>query len=87
MAGYTVTPTNARKDFFNLLKKVNEDHQEIEIISDKTGNDAVLLSLSDWRSIQETLFLEQTGTMDLVRRRELDDSGTTNVDDIDWDNL
>lgn len=87
MAGYTVTPTNARKDFFNLLKKVNEDHQEIEIISDKTGNDAVLLSLSDWRAIQETLFLEQTGTMDLVRRRELDDSGTTNVDDIDWDNL
>lgn len=87
MAGYTVTPTNARKDFFNLLKKVNEDHQEIEIISDKTGNDAVLLSLSDWRSIQETLFLEQTGTMDLVRRRELDDSGTTNVDDVDWDNL
>ncbi|MGN4158064.1 prevent-host-death protein, partial [Staphylococcus auricularis] len=31
--------------------------------------------------------LESTGIMDKVREREKDDSGYTNIDDLDWDNL
>lgn len=50
-------------------------------------NNAVIIGLEDWKSIQETIYLESTGTMDKVREREKDNSGTTNIDDIDWDNL
>ena len=69
------------------MKDVNENHTEIEIISDRSGNNAVLIGLDDWRAIQETLFLEQTGTLDAVRVREKDHSGFTDIDEIDWDNL
>lgn len=80
-------PSNARKNFYQLLKKVNRDHKEIQIISEVSGNNAVLVSLKDWQSIQETLLLEKTGVLDQVRKREKDDSGFTNIDEIDWDNL
>ncbi|MDK9861545.1 prevent-host-death protein, partial [Staphylococcus equorum] len=55
--------------------------------SSKSENNAVIISQKDWDSIQETLYLETTGTMDKVREREKDNSGYTNVDDLDWDNL
>lgn len=87
MANTVLNPSSARKDFYKLLKDVNENHTEIEIISDRSENNAVLIGLDDWRAIQETLFLEQTGTLDVVRAREKDASGFTDVDEIDWDNL
>lgn len=81
------TPTNARKEFYELLKQVNESHEPVIISSSKSENNAVIISQKDWDSIQETLYLETTGTMDKVREREKDNSGYTNVDDLDWDNL
>jgi antitoxin YefM len=80
-------PSNARKNFYQLLKNVNRNHKEIQIISENSGNNAVLISLKNWQSIQETLLLEQTGVLDQVRKREKDDSGFINVDDIDWDKV
>jgi prevent-host-death family protein len=87
MANTVLNPSSARKDFYKLLKDVNENHREIEIISERSENNAVLIGLDDWRAIQETLFLEQTGTLNVVREREKDDSGFTDIDEIDWDNL
>lgn len=87
MANTTLNPSTARKNFYKLLKEVNENHTEIQIISDRSENNAVLIGLDDWKAIQETLFLEQTGTLNTVREREKDDSGFTDVDEIDWDNL
>lgn len=87
MANTVLNPSSARKDFYKLLKDVNENHTEIQIISERSENNAVLIGLDDWRAIQETLFLEQTGTLDIVREREKDDSGFTDVDEINWDNL
>lgn len=87
MTELSLNPSNARKNFYQLLKDVNANHSQVEIISDRTENNAVLISLSDWRSIQETLFLEQVGVMDKVRLRENDDSGFSNVSEIDWDNI
>lgn len=87
MAKTTLNPSNARKNFYQLLKDINKDHKEIQIISESSENNAVLISLEDWQSIQETLMLEQTGVLDEVRRRDKDDSGFTKVDDIDWDKL
>jgi len=81
------TPTNARKEFYELLKQVNDSHEPVIISSSKSENNAVIISQKDWDSIQETLYLESTGTMDKVREREKDNSGYTNIDDIDWDNL
>jgi prevent-host-death family protein len=85
MSETTLNPSSARKKFYQLLKDVNRDHKEIQIISEVTGNNAVLISLEDWQSIKETLLLQQTGVLDQVRKREKDDSGFTNVDEIDWD--
>ena len=82
-----INPTDARKNFYQVLKDVNENHQPVVVSGSKTDSDAVIISLEDWDSIQETLILEQTGVMEKVRSREKDESGFTNVDDIDWDNL
>ena len=74
MANTTLNPSTARKNFYKLLKEVNENHTEIHIISDHSENNAVLIGLDDWKAIQETLLLEQTGTLNTVRAREKDDS-------------
>ena len=87
MSNTIFNPSNARKNFYQLLKNVNKDHKEIQIISEVSGNNAVLISLENWESIKETLLLEQTGVLDQVRKREKDDSGFTDIDEIDWDNL
>ncbi|WP_436860925.1 type II toxin-antitoxin system Phd/YefM family antitoxin [Staphylococcus caeli] len=81
------SPTNARKEFYELLKQVNDNNEPVFINSSNTENNAVIIGQKDWDSIQETLYLESTGTLDKVRTREQDQSGQTNIDDIDWDDL
>lgn len=80
-------PTSAKKEFYNLLKQVNDNHEAMTISGSKNENNSVIISQKDWGSIQETLFLESTGTMDKVREREKDNTIYTNIDDLDWDNL
>lgn len=75
--------SKATENFFHLLKAVNEEHSEIQIISERNENDAVLISKKNWGSIQETLLLEQTGILEEVRKREADNSGFSDVDTID----
>lgn len=87
MAEMSLNPTTARKNFFNLLKTANDSHQAVEIISDRKEYNAVVIGLDDWRSIEETLFLEQTGVMDKVRKREKDNTGFSAVSELDWDSL
>lgn len=81
------SPTNARQNLYKLLKKVNDDHVPITISSSKNSDDAILLSKADWDAIQETLYLETNGVGKVVREREKDNSGFTDIDDIDWDKL
>ncbi|ERS92437.1 type II toxin-antitoxin system Phd/YefM family antitoxin [Staphylococcus simulans] len=81
------TPTNARKEFYELLKHVNVNHEPVIISGSKSENNAVIVSQKDWDSIQETLYLESVGVMDKVREREKDNSSYTNIDDLDWGNL
>jgi len=81
------TPTNARKEFYELLKQVNDSHEPVIISGSKSENNAVIIGQKDWNSIQETLYLESTGTMDKVRERENDSSCFTDIDDLDWDNI
>lgn len=51
----TITATNARSDLYKVIDSALEDHEPIQITG-KRGN-AVLVSESDWRAIQETLYL------------------------------
>jgi antitoxin YefM len=48
--------SEARANFFSLVEQVNKDHLP-RFITSRQG-DAVLLSKSDWESIQETLYLQ-----------------------------
>lgn len=88
MDNTTYTPTGARKDLFNILKRVNKDHTPINIESSENKDEnAVLISKEDWNAIQETLYLEANGVGKVVRERGKDHSGFTDIDDIDWNKL
>lgn len=83
-----LTPSQARKEFFQLIKKVNEDKHPVMIRPTKGGEKgAVIIGEDDWKAIQETLFLVNQGVDKQIKERENDGSGFTDIDDIDWDNL
>ena len=52
----TLTATEARKQLYTLLDNVAGSHEPIQISGKR--HSAVLVSMDDWRAIQETLFLE-----------------------------
>jgi antitoxin YefM len=51
----SITASEARKSLFPLIKKVNDDHDAIEIVS-KHGN-AVLVSADDYSALREGAYL------------------------------
>ncbi|HWE66542.1 MAG TPA: type II toxin-antitoxin system prevent-host-death family antitoxin [Acidimicrobiales bacterium] len=51
----SITASEARKNLFPLIEKVNNDRQPIEITS--KGGDAVLMSRADFDALSETAFL------------------------------
>lgn len=87
MPNIIVTPYEAKKRLRKLLEEVNTTHQEVEIIGDTIEESAVLIALSDWRAIQETLMLMKTETLAIVKKREKDGTGYTSIEKINWDNL
>lgn len=50
-----LSATEARKGFFELIKKTNQQHEVFEI-HHKSGN-AVIMSADEYQSLQETLHL------------------------------
>ncbi|KRL14860.1 hypothetical protein FD12_GL001187 [Lentilactobacillus rapi DSM 19907 = JCM 15042] len=83
------TPTSARKNFYKILKDVNIQRKPVTVTPANGNEDeaAVVVSKRDWESMAETIYLENTGELPKARERSTDDSGTTNIDDIDWDKL
>ena len=51
----TLSASEARRRFYNLVDEVRETHEPIRIVG-KRGS-AVLVSEEDWRTIEETLYL------------------------------
>lgn len=51
----SISVTQARANIFKIIDEINQNHNPIIITGKK--NDAVILSLEDWNSIQETLYL------------------------------
>ena len=56
-----ISVSKARANIFKLIEETNQNHTPIIITGKK--NDAVLLSLDDWNSIQETLYLSSIPNM------------------------
>jgi len=50
-----ITASEARRNLFGLIQRVNDDHAPVEVVS-KHGN-AVLLSKDDYDSLTETAHL------------------------------
>jgi antitoxin YefM len=55
MTVMSITASEARRGLFPLIKKVNEDHDAIEIVS-RHGN-AVLISADDYAALREGAYL------------------------------
>ncbi|MYZ11665.1 type II toxin-antitoxin system prevent-host-death family antitoxin [Streptomyces sp. SID2999] len=51
----TMSASEARRELFSLIKRVNDDHTPVRITSG--GGDAVLMSADDYESWQETVYL------------------------------
>ncbi|MGV9557529.1 type II toxin-antitoxin system Phd/YefM family antitoxin [Streptomyces sp. NPDC003522] len=51
----TISASEARRDLFPLIKRVNDDHTPVRI-SSKNG-DAVIMSADDYEAWQETIYL------------------------------
>lgn len=80
-----VTPTQARRNLFNIIKAVNRDKEPVTIKPTKAKEKgAVLISEDDWNAIQETLFLVNQGVDKQIKERENDEE-----EDFDqvWKNL
>lgn len=52
---FVMNAAQARQNFYQLIQDVNDNHEPV-VIDGKRGS-AVLISVDDWRSIQETLYL------------------------------
>ncbi len=62
-----ISATSARANLYHLIDQVNDDAEPVTITGQR-GN-AVLVGESDWRAIQETLFLESVpGFTESVRQ-------------------
>ena len=67
-----LNPSEARANFFSLVEQVNKDHLPRFITSQQ--GDAVLLSKSDWESIQETFYLQSIPNLvESIRAAEQED--------------
>ena len=63
----TISVTQARKNLYSLIDEANDSHQPIQITGKRSN--AVLLSESDWRAIQETLHLQAIpGMVDSINK-------------------
>lgn len=55
-----VTPTQGRKEFFKLIKQVNENKKPIIVKPIKNGEkSAVVIGEDDWNAIQKALDIEK----------------------------
>ncbi|GEM_PF-1137250 len=63
-----ITPTNARKNLYEIIKHVVADSQPVEIANTKEQESVIMISKSDWNSLQETLNLQNVGGFESIPR-------------------
>ena len=63
----SISATEARRRLYQLLDEVADSHEPVQIAGKR--NVAVLVSESDWRAVQETLYLVSIpGMRDSIRQ-------------------
>ena len=78
----TILATQARKNLYSLIDEANESHQPIQITGKRSN--AVLLSESDWRAIQETLHLQAIpGMVDSIKQASKEGTDLA-TEELDW---
>lgn len=75
----SINVTNARKDLYNLVQRVNSTHEPVKITGKESN--AILVGEEDWRSIQETLYLSSIPGM----RESIIEGMKTSIDDLSED--
>ncbi|MDK4451318.1 type II toxin-antitoxin system Phd/YefM family antitoxin [Enterococcus casseliflavus] len=80
-----ITPTNARKKLYGIIKHVVADSQPVEIANTKEQESVIMISKSDWNSLQETLNLQNVGVLDRIKHFENEES--EDLGEIDWDTM
>jgi antitoxin YefM len=78
-----ITASQARKDLFPLIERVNDDHTAVEITS-RRGN-AILMSSEDYEAWQETayLFRSPANARRLLDAAEAVERGELEVHELD----
>lgn len=79
-----ITPTNARKNLYGLIKHVVMDNQPVEIANTKDNESVVIVSKSDWNALQETLFLQNAGVLDRIQQYEKEESEDLGCDRLGY---
>jgi prevent-host-death family protein len=78
----SITATKARQNLYSLIDQANESHEPIQITGKRAN--AVLLSESDWRAIQETLHLQSiSGMVDSIQQARKEGVPKAS-EDLDW---
>lgn len=78
----TLTASEARSNFYRLIDQAAESHSPIHISGKR--NSAVLLSESDWDSIQETLYLLSVPDMRNSIKEGMDTPLVDCDSELDW---
>ncbi len=78
----TLTATEARKQLYTLLDDVSDSHEPIQITGKR--NSAVLISETDWKAVQETLYLSSIPGMNESIKSGLAESVDHCDSELDW---
>lgn len=79
----TINITNARQNLFQLVSDVNKGFNPVNIINNK-GENAILLSESDWRDIEETIYLNSIpGFVESIEEARKEDKNKCSTYDKD----
>ncbi len=78
----TFTATEARRQLYHLLDDVSVSHEPIQITGKR--NSAVLISESDWKAVQETLYLSSIPGMSESIKAGLAEPVESCSSELDW---
>ena len=78
----TLSATEARANLYRVIDETAESHEPVLITSKR--NNAVLVSESDWNSIQETLYLLSIPGMRESIKEGMETDVSECSEDLDW---
>tara|TARA_A200000113_G_scaffold223525_1_gene239337 strand:- start:459 stop:764 length:306 start_codon:yes stop_codon:yes gene_type:complete len=78
----TLSATEARANLYRVIDETAESHEPVLITSKR--NNAVLLSESDWNSIQETLYLLSVSEMRESIKAGMQEDVANCSEELDW---